>query len=258
MSPELNFEGQTVLVTGGTKGIGKGIAERFLELGANVAVCGRNEPESLAVSGENEAVFFAANVRDPESVNALVDAVVERFGGLNVMVNNAGGSPEVDAATVSPRFTGSIVDLNLTSVIHCAQAANRVMRANGGGSIINIASVSATRPSPGTAAYGAAKAGVLNLSRSLAVEWAPAVRVNAITAGLIRTEQSLDHYGNEEGIAHIASTVPMGRMGTPADIANACVFLASPLSSYVSGSEITLHGGGEWPAFYTAAKSLQN
>ena len=124
-----------------------------------------------------------------------------------------------------------------------------------GGTIINIASVSAIRPSPGTAAYGAAKAGLLSLTSSLAVEWAPLVRVNAVTAGMIQTEQSHLHYGDEAGIAAVAGTVPMGRLGEPEDVGDACLFLASPLSRYMSGANILLHGGGEKPAFLGAARS---
>jgi NAD(P)-dependent dehydrogenase (short-subunit alcohol dehydrogenase family) len=123
-----------------------------------------------------------------------------------------------------------------------------------GGSIINIASVSAIRPSPGTAAYGAAKAGLLSLTQTLAVEWAPRVRVNAITAGMIRTELAHLHYGDEAGIAKVAATVPLGRLGTPADVGDTCLYLASPLASYVSGANILMHGGGEKPAFLDAAE----
>ena len=121
-----------------------------------------------------------------------------------------------------------------------------------GGTIINIASVSGTRPSPGTAAYGAAKAGLLNLTQTLAVEWAPKVRVNAVTAGMIRTEQAHLHYGDEEGIARVAATVPLGRLGEPRDVGNVCLFLASPLASYVSGANLLVHGGGEKPAYLEA------
>ncbi len=124
-----------------------------------------------------------------------------------------------------------------------------------GGSIINIASVSAARPSPGTAAYGAAKAGLVNLGTSLAVEWAPKVRVNSIIAGLIQTEQAHLHYGDEEGIKAVGNTIPLGRMAVPRDIGNVCLFLASPLSSYVSGASIAVHGGGELPAFLAAANA---
>ncbi len=255
MSQILDFSGQCVIVTGGGKGIGRGITERFLELGADVVICGRSELEELPSAGGRQADFVRTDVRNTEDVDALVQYAVDTYGRLDVLVNNAGGSPMVDAATVSPRFTASIIDLNLTSALNVSQAANRVMQAQeGGGTIVNIASVSGTRPSPGTAAYGAAKAGLLNVTRSLAVEWAPKVRVNAVTAGLIRTEQSHLHYGDEAGIQRVSETIPLGRMGTPTDIANACVFFASELGAYVSGSDVVLHGGGEKPAFLDAAK----
>jgi NAD(P)-dependent dehydrogenase (short-subunit alcohol dehydrogenase family) len=170
-------------------------------------------------------------------------------------VNNAGGAPSADAATASPRFSEAIVRLNLLAPLHVAQAATRVMQEqDDGGSIVNIASVSGLRPSPTAAAYGAAKAGLLNLTQTLAVEWAPKVRVNAVTAGLIRTELAGIWYGDEEGIAAVGATVPLGRMGEPADVAGACLYLASPLAAYVSGANIVVHGGGERPAYLSAAK----
>jgi len=194
-----------------------------------------------------------------EQIAAVIACALERFGRLDCLVNNAGGSPNVDAATVSPRFSASIIALNLTSPIWFAQAANEVMQGQPeGGTIVNIASVSGQRPSPGTAAYGAAKAGLLNLTQSLAVEWAPKVRVNAVTAGLIRTEQAHLHYGDEAGIASVASTIPLGRMADPEDIGDVCLFLASPLSGYVSGANILAHGGGEKPAFLDAAKNAES
>jgi NAD(P)-dependent dehydrogenase (short-subunit alcohol dehydrogenase family) len=124
-----------------------------------------------------------------------------------------------------------------------------------GGAIVNIASVSGMRPSPTAAAYGAAKAGLLNLTQTLAMEWAPKVRVNAVTAGLIRTEQAHLFYGDEEGIARVGATVPLGRMGTPHDVASACLYLASPLAAYVSGANLVVHGGGEPPPFLEAANT---
>jgi NAD(P)-dependent dehydrogenase (short-subunit alcohol dehydrogenase family) len=168
-------------------------------------------------------------------------------------VNNAGGAPSTESATAKPRFTEKIVALNLLSVVYVSQAANAVMqRQDDGGSIVNITSVSAIRPSPRSAAYGAAKAGVLNLSTTLAVEWAPKVRVNCVTAGLIETEQAELWYGDAEGVARVASTIPLARMGTPDDVGDACVFLASPLASYVSGADLLVHGGGEKPAYLDA------
>jgi NAD(P)-dependent dehydrogenase (short-subunit alcohol dehydrogenase family) len=250
----LDFDGSVVVVTGGTKGVGRGIAARFLQAGAEVVVSARNEPsEPVAVAGR-EAAFVAADVRDPDQAASVVAFAVGRFGRLDVVVNNAGGSPRAEAATASPRFSESIIRLNLIAPLHVAQAANAVMQEQeSGGSIINICSVSALRPSPGTAAYGAAKAGLLSLTTSLAVEWAPKVRVNAVTPGFIETEQSHLHYGDAEGVAAVARTVPLLRMGTPVDIGDACLFLASPLASYISGANLVVHGGGERPLFLSAA-----
>jgi NAD(P)-dependent dehydrogenase (short-subunit alcohol dehydrogenase family) len=258
VSREIDLSGRTVLVTGGGRGVGRGIAESFLSAGADVVICGRNEPESLPELAGRRAWFVAGDVRDPEQVDRIVSAATDRAGRLDVLVNNAGGAPAADAATASPRFSESIIRLNLIAPLHCAQRANAVMQEQAeGGVIINIASVSGLRPSPGTAAYGAAKAGLLSLTQSLAVEWAPKVRVVAVTAGMIRTEQSELHYGDEEGIAAVGATVPLGRMGEPADVGDACLFLASPLASYVSGSSVLVHGGGERPAFLSAARNTR-
>jgi NAD(P)-dependent dehydrogenase (short-subunit alcohol dehydrogenase family) len=251
----LDFTGRVAIVTGGTRGIGRGIAERFLAAGARVVVCGRNAPETMPAAEGREALFLAADVRDPEGIARVVETAQQRHGRLDVLVNNAGGSPAADAATASPRFHEAIIRLNLLGPFHFAQQANAVMQAQEtGGVIVNVASVSGERPSPGTAAYGAAKAGLLSLTRSLAVEWAPKVRVVAVTAGLIRTEQSHLHYGDEAGVAAVAGTIPLGRLGTPRDVADACLFLASPMAAYVSGASLLLHGGGERPAFLAAAE----
>lgn len=246
----IDLGGRVALVTGGTKGIGAAIASRLAEAGASVVVCGRTPP-----AGPSSHEFIACDVREPDQVSALVDAIVAGHGRLDVTVNNAGGSPSVDAADASPRFTEAIIRLNLLAPIQVAQAANRVMQQQDtGGAIVNITSVSGLRPSPGTAAYGAAKAGLLNVTQTLAVEWAPKVRVNAVSGGLIATDDSLDHYGGAESLARVAATVPAGRFGTPADVADAVAFLVSPLAAYVTGANLTLHGGGEWPAFLRAAQ----
>jgi NAD(P)-dependent dehydrogenase (short-subunit alcohol dehydrogenase family) len=258
MSNALDFTGRVALVTGGSRGIGRGIAEAFLAAGADVAVCGRREPDELPNAGGKSAIFLSVDVRDAEQVEKMVDEVVERLGRLDILVNNAGGAPFTEAAAASPRFSEKIIQLNLTAALHCAQQANRVMQGQDtGGSIINITSVSGMRPSPGTAAYGASKAGLINLTGTLAIEWAPKVRLNCISAGLIRTEQAHLHYGDEKGIASVAGTVPLQRLGTPEDVAGACMFFASPLSSYVSGANLVLHGGGETPAFLSAASVNQ-
>ena len=196
---------------------------------------------------------MAGDIRKTEAIEEIVARAVEVYGHIDVLVNNAGGSPPADAATASPRFSAAIVQLNLLAPLHFAQRVNALMqRGPKGGAIINIASISGLRPSPGTAAYGAAKAGLLSLTQSLAIEWAPKVRVNAVSPGLIQTEQSALHYGDEDALARVAATVPLGELGLPEDVAAACLFLASPLARYMTGANLVLHGGGERPRFLDA------
>jgi NAD(P)-dependent dehydrogenase (short-subunit alcohol dehydrogenase family) len=244
------LDGRVVLVTGGTKGIGRHIARAFLEAGAHVAVCARSEPESLPEGGGKVASFSRCDVRDAASCRAFVDAVGEAHGRIDVLVNNAGGSPPVDAATVSPRFSEAIIALNLTGPLHLSQAAHRWMAVQPeGGCIINIASVAGQRPAPTTAAYGAAKAGLLNLTGSLAQEWGPRVRVNAIVAGLMETEQTELSYGTQAAQEELCAALPMKRMGRGQDIAAAALYLASPMADFISGAALEVHGGGEPPLF---------
>jgi NAD(P)-dependent dehydrogenase (short-subunit alcohol dehydrogenase family) len=247
MQPALDFSEQVVVVTGGSRGVGAGIVAAFVAAGARVVTCGRHEAK---VDG---AVFLTADVRKPPDAERVIAKAVEQFGRLDVLVNNAGGSPQAMAAEQTPRFVEAIVGLNLLAPLWCAQSAHKVMAVQeDGGSIVNVASVSGLRPSPGASAYGAAKAGLINLTATLAVEWAPLVRVNCVTAGLLDTGSGDDFYGGPTGLTKVAATVPLGRMGTPDDVAQACLFLASPAASYVSGANLVLHGGGERPAFLTA------
>ncbi|MAY95523.1 SDR family oxidoreductase [uncultured Nocardioides sp.] len=244
MALSLDLTGKVVLVTGGTRGIGRGITSAFLQAGAHVVTCSRSEVEP--VPGSTHRV---CDVRDAEAVTALVDEVVAEHGRLDVLVNNAGGAPSTDAATASPRFHDKILALNLSAPLVLAQAANQVMQEQGSGAIVNISSISAHRPAPTIAAYGAAKAGLDSLTRSLAMEWGPRVRVNAIDVGLCRTEQTDDHYGDDARVAAIEATIPLGRMAIPTEVGNVAVFLASDLASYVSGARVTCDGGGEPPVF---------
>lgn len=250
----LNLAGRVALVTGGGRGIGRGISERLVEAGAAVVICGRHPPSVLPSFGGRSADFVEADVRDADAIERLVEAVMGRHGRLDVVVNNAGGSPPADTASASAKFSTAIVALNLLAPLFVAQRANAVMQSqHDGGVIINIASVSGLRPSPTTAIYGAAKAGLINLTQTLAVEWAPRVRVNAVTAGLVRTEQSELFYGDEAGVAAVGATVPLGRMAEVADVGDACLLLASPLARYISGANLVVHGGGEKPAYLAAS-----
>src|SRR5580704_11724075 len=231
-----DYAGRAVIVTGGTRGIGAEIARAFLRAGAQVLICGRTDPGDAAAlprDGRRAARFTRADVRDPDQARKLVGEAVERFGRLDVMVSNAGGSPSASAATASPRFHAKVIELNLIAPLHIAQAANAVMQEQGSGSIIMVGSVSGARPSPGTAAYGAAKAGLHHLVTSLAIEWGPAVRINCVVPGFVATESVAEQYGDPATVAAVAATVPLGRLATPDDVAQVCLFLASRDASYV-------------------------
>jgi NAD(P)-dependent dehydrogenase (short-subunit alcohol dehydrogenase family) len=245
----VDLTGRVVLVTGGTKGLGHGLSEAFRAAGASVMICARNPPEQPTED------FVAADLRDAAAAASVVAATVNRFGRLDVVVNNAGGSPPAAAADASPRFIEKIIALNLLAPFYVAQAAYAAMHTQpDGGAIINIGSLSGQRPSPGSAAYGAAKAGLANLTQSLAMEWAPKVRVNGVTVGYLETELAGLHFGNDEGIAAIADMMPMQRLVRPDDVAQVCLFLASTEAAFITGADIAVHGGGERPPFLTAVQ----
>ncbi|MGW4353467.1 SDR family oxidoreductase [Nocardia sp. NPDC004582] len=254
MGIEVNLSGSVVLVTGGVRGVGAGISRVFLDAGATVVACARRPADTPVESNGRTIDFLPCDVRDVDSVRELIETIVEKYGRLDTVVNNAGGAPFALAADASANFHSKIVQLNLLAPLLVSQVANEVMqKQDTGGSIVMISSVSGHRPSPGTAAYGAAKAGVDSLVSSLAVEWAPKVRMNSVICGLVNTESSHLHYGDEDGIASVSATVPMGRMATPEDIGRTAAFLASPLAAYVTGSALLVHGGGEKPAFLEAS-----
>jgi NAD(P)-dependent dehydrogenase (short-subunit alcohol dehydrogenase family) len=246
----LGLAGRVVLVTGGVRGVGAGISSVFAEQGAVVVTCARRTVENLPYE------FHACDVRDEDAVATMVDAIVQRHGRIDVVVNNAGGSPYVLAAEATAKFNRKIIELNLVGPLTVSQRANTHMQNQpDGGSIVNISSVSGRRPTPGTAAYGAAKAGVENLTATLAVEWAPKVRVNALVVGMVETEQSELFYGDAESIAKVAATVPLGRLARPADVGWAAAFLASDVASYISGATLEVHGGGEPPPYLDASSA---
>ena len=238
----IDLTGRTALVTGGTRGIGAAIAARLREAGARVMICGRTPPEG----GSKD--FIACDVRDPDAVSEMMDEIEKRAGGLDILVNNAGGSPEVDAATVSPRFSEKIIALNLVAPMHTARFAHRLLAARRG-SIVNISSVSAQRPSPGTAAYAAAKAGLSGWTSSLALEWGPDVRINNIITGYVETEDTEATYGDAAAQERISRNIGARRLARSEEIADAVVWLSSEMASYVTGADIRVDGGGERPAW---------
>ncbi len=251
----LDFTGRSVVVTGGSRGLGRVIATTFLDAGADVVTCARSEPDSPVTStdGSRQAAFVAADVRDPDQVATVVAAALDRSGRIDVLVNNAGGAPPADSATVSPRFNDKIIALNLTAPMTFCQAVHPTMSTqDGGGVIVNISSVSGTRPNPQGVAYGAAKAGLENMTRTLAHEWGPAIRVVALTVGMIVTDEAAAFYGDDDGQAAVAANLPAGRLGQPTDVADMCLAVASPLARWVTGTCVEVHGGGEGPAYLGA------
>lgn len=239
-----SLRGSTVVVTGGTRGVGAGIARAFAEAGAHVLACARRPPDR-PVPG---VAFVPLDLRDPPAVRAF-------FAGLprlDVLVNNAGGTPHRRLADVGAERHAKVVELNLITPLTASLAAYDHLR-HSRGSVLMIGSVSGTRPSPGSAAYGAAKAGLASLAASMAVEWAPEVRVNTLVVGMVHTELAHLHYGGPDGTAAVSRTVPLGRLALPADVGAAAVFLASDAAAYISGASLHVHGGGERPAFLDAA-----
>jgi NAD(P)-dependent dehydrogenase (short-subunit alcohol dehydrogenase family) len=247
-----DMTGKVVIVTGGSQGVGLGIARAFLDAGASVLTCARStfdQPPAARTDDERaRCVHMSADVRDETQIQAVVDATVARFGRLDVLVNNAGGQPPADTATVSPRFIKSIIDINLTGPMIFAQKAYQVMeKQDGDGCIINISSQASMPTGSGgaLAPYGAAKAGLNHMTRSLARAWGRKVRVNCVSLGWVETEAMaallLSDPGQRE---QYTEGIPVGRMGTPDEIGGICVFLASPAASYINGATLWADGGG--------------
>lgn len=248
---------RVVLVTGGTRGIGAAIASAFLAEGDTVVVCGRREPEEAPGFEGRAAEFVAADVRDADAAGALIETVLDRHGRLDLLVNNAGGTAAGPAAEMSAAAATAVVTLNLLAPFFLAQRANAAMQEQpDGGTIINIGSSAERRPAPGTAIYAAAKAGLHGLTRALALEWAPKVRVVQVSPGPVETAGSARHYGGEKGFAAASAQIGMGRFARPEDVAAACVLLASPTAHYISGADLFVDGAGETPGWLTAIEAL--
>jgi len=244
------LDGQVAVVTGGGRGIGEAMARALAEAGAAVVVAARRaaEVEAVAASinaGGGRALGIAADVTDPDAVEALAQAAVDRFGSLSVWINNAGGSRYFGPlGNISAKDWNDCVALNLTAVVTGTNAAAR--RMTGGGSIVNISSLSAQGASPGSGHYGAAKAAVNSLTKTYSRELAPKIRVNAIQPSTIPTETYMDALSLGDGDLPALlerKKVPLGRLGRPADVAGVAVFLCSPAASWITGEVWTVSGG---------------
>jgi len=244
---------KVAIVTGGGSGIGKGISLAFALAGADVVVAGRRTEVLDKAVREIEAmgrrsVAVPTDVIQADQVQSLVRQTVDRFGRIDILVNNAGGAAAWPLEKMSPRGWDIVLAINLKGTFLCSQAVGKVMAEQKKGKIINISSVAGLRASAGSAHYGAAKAGVINLTKSLAALWAgDNVNVNCIAPGLIDTEAVRPALNLEdpEKMKERAKAIPLGRVGQPEDIAYAAVFLASPASNFITGQTLVVDGGSE-------------
>jgi NAD(P)-dependent dehydrogenase (short-subunit alcohol dehydrogenase family) len=241
---EISLDGKVALVTGASKGIGRAVAARFAESGAKVMLSSRKQDalEEAASGMKGEVEVFAANAGEPEQAEACVAATVERFGSVDILVNNAATNPymgpmiDIDLGRYDKTF-----QVNLRGAMVWSQAAWRASMKERGGNIINVASVGGIAVGASISIYNTTKAGLIYLTRALAGELAPTVRVNALAPGLVKTDMARALWEPNE--AAIARHTPLARLGEPEDIANAALFLASDLSSWITGQILVVDGG---------------
>ncbi|WP_216831148.1 SDR family NAD(P)-dependent oxidoreductase [Alkalihalobacterium elongatum] len=240
---------KVAIVTGGNRGLGRSMALALAEAGADVVIVGRDEQLNQQVVEEIErlgkkALGLSVNLRDVEAINNMILMVKDQFGKVDILVNNAGVSTTKFALEVTEQEWEQIMDLNVKSLFFCCQAAAKVMKEQGSGNIINIASVAGAVGDVGISPYTASKAAVINLTRSLALEWAKfGINVNAIGPAYIKTDMNRDALENENTFKKITGKTALKRLGQPQELSGAIILLASDASSYMTGQTIYVDGG---------------
>ena len=248
-----SLNGQAAIVTGGAHGIGRAVARRLADDEARVSVVDIDGAAASAVvaelaPGDDRHLAVEADVADPAALGAAVDRAAAAFGGLSILVNNAG----FGAAKPLDRYTGDefarLVAVNLTGVWHGIRAAVPHLRASGRGSVVNVAGTSAGRPTRGEGPYAAAKAGVVALTRTAALEYAPEVRVNSVSPGYVATRMTAAVLDDPDLRSRIESRIPLGRIGDAEEVAGAVAFLCSPDAGFVTGHDLVIDGGSLLPS----------
>jgi NAD(P)-dependent dehydrogenase (short-subunit alcohol dehydrogenase family) len=249
--PNFSLEGEVAIVTGARQGLGKEIALTFAEAGADVAVCdvviedGELEAVAKEIQGfGRRSLAIQVDVSQKADVNNMVQKVIDEFDAIDILVNNAGINVKCFLLEFSEADYDKIIDIDLKGYFLCSQAVGKKMVERGKGNIINIASIAATKPPTRSGPYSAAKAGVVSLTRSLALELARnGIRANAISPGLAKTKITEWLWSDPKALEEYAAKVPLGRITEPSDIAAAALFLASDASSYITGTTILVDGG---------------
>ncbi len=244
------YTDRVVIITGGSRGIGRAMALAFAEAGARVVVASRKQEGVDAVAAEIESqggtvLAIATHMGDEEAVAALVEQTVEAFGGVDIAINNAATNPHFGAMlTATTALWDKIMEVNLRGAFFLCQQVAPIMEERGGGVIINVASTAGIRPSPGLGIYSISKAGLIMMTKVLAVELGPSkIRVNAIAPGVIKTRFSRALWESDAIAQAVRDATPLGRLGEPRDVVGAALFLASPLSNYVNGDILVIDGG---------------
>jgi NAD(P)-dependent dehydrogenase (short-subunit alcohol dehydrogenase family) len=247
------FDGRPAIVTGGASGIGRATVLRLARDGASVAVLDRNGDGARAVAAEIGGHAFEVDVRDAAAVGSAVEAAASALGGVAILVNNAGVGDLRPLHTVDDRLWHRLIDVNLTGTYHAMAAVIPLMLAAGRGVIVNNASVSGISPTRNEAAYSAAKAGVIALTASGALEYGPTIRVNCVAPGFIRTALTAVWDDHPEAFAPIGEAIPLGRIGEAGEVADVIAFLCSDAAAYVTGHTLVVDGGLSLPQAGTDA-----